>query len=287
MDGDSINIDDLSFDEKIAFLEEELPVSVRDFLRSPERDAVSLRLTQKYRLHADQAAAFEKAYLYMLLGVNTPEDFVQDLKEANIPLDTIRGLTNDINEQVFKKLQQTELHGVGEQATAPQPGAKHMQSQVPVMQVAPPQMPPVQETSRPPVTPQEPPPYNLMRPDALAPAPTPAHAQTPVPASAPQPMLRTMQTDMEAMQSPQHAAAPVPYTPSVISASSHMTPARSFQTASIPYSSHPVPSRPVPPLVNQLPPIPQQNISTQQPAPQHNEIPQADYTGDPYREPLS
>ncbi len=299
MDDNSVDVSSLSFNEKIAALESTLPKSVQDFLQSPERDATSLRLSQKYRLHADQAAAFERAYLYMLLGVNTPEDFVQDLKEANIPPDTIRGLTNDVNEQVFKKLQQTELYGAGEQAIAPHPEVRGVQPQVPVMQVAPPQKEAAHEVAKQSVEPSEPLPYNLMRPDALAPAlsqqPAPIPAQNvaatpiaaPVPTSAPQPMLRTMQTDMEAMQHPEHAPEPVLYVPSVTSVASHTTPARAFQTASIPHVMTPVASRPAieqPIALNSQP----ENRSSNPPAPSpQNPVIPGNYSSDPYREPIS
>lgn len=106
--GQTIDVDALPFEQQVALLIEDLPTPLQKFLRGPERDAVSLRLTQKYQLHADQGGAFERAYLYLLLGVNTPDEFVQDMREAGIEEDKIKSLTADINEQVFKKLQQEE-----------------------------------------------------------------------------------------------------------------------------------------------------------------------------------
>jgi hypothetical protein len=123
---DSFDTEGLSFDEKIALLEEELPVAIQNFLHSSERDSISLKLSQKYNLHADQAGAFERAYLYMLLGVNSPEDFVRDLQEAGIPSETIKGLTADINELVFKKLQQQELAATPQQRLYRTPQTQHV-----------------------------------------------------------------------------------------------------------------------------------------------------------------
>jgi hypothetical protein len=256
MESDSPNINELSFDEKIALLEEELPVSIRNFLQSPERDAISLRLSTKYKLHADQAGAFEQAYLYMLLGVNTPEDFVQDLKDAGIPLETIRGLTTDVNEQVFKKLQQQELHPI--EASIVRTNTP-TQPAVPVLKVTPappPSPPPVPEPPLVPPTPT----YNLMRPDALV--------------SAPQPVIRTMEKDVLALQHPEQVPAVQQSTMPPMPHPSQVTPARSFQTASVPYTSIPTPSRPVPP----------------EPMAPHNSepppTPPASYGSDPYREPI-
>lgn len=108
---DALQENELPFEQQIALLMEDLPAPLQKFLRGPERDAVSLQLSQKHRLRADQAGAFEQAYLYLLIGVNSPDEFVQDLKKAGIPDDTIRGLAADINEQVFKKLQREERMG--------------------------------------------------------------------------------------------------------------------------------------------------------------------------------
>jgi hypothetical protein len=237
---DSIDVQNLSFEEKIRALEEYLPEPILNFLHSPERDAVSLRLSQKYNLHADQAGSFERAYLYMLLGVNTPEDFVQDLKDGGIDQDTIRGLTTDINELVFKRLQQEELAVPATPAQAYRSAPPR--AEVPVMQVAPPppaSPAPAPVPNTPPVmapTPAEPAPtpsFNLIRPDAIV--------------STPQPVFRTMQSDMEALQhpAPQPAEGGWSSMPT-IPHPSQVSPARSFQTASVPYTSMPVASVPLP-----------------------------------------
>jgi len=262
MEFDSTAIADLSFEEKIALLEEELPEAIRNFLQSPERDKVSQQLSSKYRLHADQAGAFERAYLYMLLGVNTPEDFVQDLKDAGLPPDTVRGLTTDVNEQVFKRLQQQELHSSEVPVARSDAPAQPV---VPMLQVtaAPPSVPPLEP--EPPLAPPTPS-YNLMRPDALV--------------SAPQPVIRTMERDALALQHPEQVPATQQAVVSSMPHPSQITPARSFQTASVPYTSTPMPSR-------QLPPAPTPSTSTApQTSPTPSQQPPQPYGSDPYREPI-
>jgi hypothetical protein len=66
MDPEQTPEEELSMNEKIAILMEDLPVPVQNFLRGPERDAVSSELSTKYNLHADQAGVFERSFIYML-----------------------------------------------------------------------------------------------------------------------------------------------------------------------------------------------------------------------------
>ena len=117
MDNETIDVNSLSAQEKISILVEDLPDPIKRFVQSPERDAVSLKLSQKYNLHADDAGVFDQAYIFMLLGIYTPDEFVSQLRQASFNPDTIRGLTNDVNEMVFKKLRDEEQKQSG--ATEP------------------------------------------------------------------------------------------------------------------------------------------------------------------------
>ncbi|MES2225504.1 MAG: hypothetical protein V4480_01710 [Patescibacteria group bacterium] len=257
MPDDSPNIDDLSFEEKVSVLVGALPAPVRDFLTSPERDAVSLRLTQKYNLHADQAAAFERAYVYMLLGVDTPDEFVQDLRNAGIGTDTVQGLTNDVNEQVFKRLREQELREPQAAPKAP-PASAPTPVEVPVMQVAAAQVQPAPDplpAPSPTTTPITPAPQPQTQPSYNLVPQTPA-PPIPAPSSAPVPEIRTMATDMDVARHPEKYATgtsgqgTMPDVPHPWQTS----PAQSFQTASVPYTSMPVESRAIPaPLPVELP----------------------------------
>lgn len=304
MDEESLNVADLSLDDQIEILMEDLPEPIQAFLRGPERDATSTRLSQKYNLHADQAGAFERAYLYMLLGVNSPDEFTQDLKDAGLPPDTIRGLTNDVNEQVFKKLRDQELTPSSTEAAA---YTEPQRPVVPVMQVGTPTPPPqvVPELVAPVAPAPEPARVshliNLIRPENKESSPaqqtvTEPSYQAPYPAPAPaprpftptvEPEMRTMASDMQALQHPEaiHSASQpqnLPEIPSVSTMSavsamstmpniphpSQVSAARSFQTASVPYTSVPTASQPA---------------SETYSAPK----PLTDYSKDPYREPIT
>lgn len=196
-----------------------LPEPVREFVMGPERDRVALALMQKYGLHADQGGEFERAYIQMLLGVKSPDEFRDALRAAGIPETSISGLTTDVNEMVFKPLRQIERE-MSEQEPepvspppppppapvrreavppvpqpqpvyAPPPGAQQQTYWVPVSITAVPQpyittQPPVQYQA-PAVPPPPPPPP----PPAPTPAPAPQMEMTPPPP----PNLPTMESD--------------------------------------------------------------------------------------------
>lgn len=166
-----IDTSQLTTDEQVAILIDDLPHPIQRFLKSPERDTVSLQLTKKYGLHADDAGAFERAYIYMLLGIFTPDEFVQELRESGLDDATIRGLAADVNEQVFKKLR-TEERG-----EVPAPAAYRSEAPAP-------QVPPIHVGERAAI------PANLpgqgihpqwTQPSSIAPTPLPASPTTPVP----------------------------------------------------------------------------------------------------------
>lgn len=244
---EDVDLSGLPLEEQVAFLMEDLPLPIRKFLQSPERDAVSLRLTQKHGLHADDAGAFERAYIYMLLGVFTPDEFVQELRESGLGEATIRELAADVNEQVFKKLRQEEREEgpvpaiyrsapsapqvppmqIGERPAVPEnlPG----QDELPQW-AAPAPKPEAIQYSAPPQPPAPPvvfhtPPQPIPPPPAQQPAPQTPVQSTPIYSSAPQqqswapaaglPYARTMAGDMErAMRGEKSPVAPMPSAPS-------------------------------------------------------------------------
>jgi len=270
---DDTELEGLTLAEKISIVMDDLPDPVQKFLKGPERDAVSLKLSQKYALHTDQAGAFERAYLYMLLGIDTPADFVQDLQTAGIPEETVRGLARDINEEVFKKLHDEELSS---DDTKPAPGTAPARVEVPVMRVGEPVAPaaPSQTTAY--DVPHVPHLVNLISTPPAQSVATPIQPIAPAPVSVPAPVpivsmptpaqvaseFRTMASDIEALQGSM-PAIPNP---------AHVSPARSFQTASVPYTSVPTASQPA--------------IQQHDTASASGMLGGVNYSSDPYREPL-
>ena len=96
------------FDTNVMSVLRTLPVPIQEFLTSPERDSVTVRIVGRYNLHVDQSGQFQKAFLFMLMGIFSPEEFVNNLVEAGISEETVRSLANDVNEMVFKPLREKE-----------------------------------------------------------------------------------------------------------------------------------------------------------------------------------
>jgi hypothetical protein len=99
---------EMSLDESVATLLSGLPGPVQAFVLGPDRPRIALELSKKYSLHVDQAGAFETAYIHMLLGISSPEEFVDALTKAGVPPESVRGLAQDVNEQVFLPLRKAE-----------------------------------------------------------------------------------------------------------------------------------------------------------------------------------
>ncbi len=110
----------ISIEEAVAGLVSEMPKAVQDFILGPKKDQISLELTQKYRLHADQAGEFQHSFLMMLLGVVSPEEFAASLQKEKVPQEVINGLITDINEKVFIPIQNQERTAPAELVPAPQ-----------------------------------------------------------------------------------------------------------------------------------------------------------------------
>jgi len=120
---ESEEFEGMSTDEAVEFMYAQLPSQIQDFLISPERSALVSELSQKHGLHVDQAGQFERAFLFMLLGVNTPEEFVSSLTAAGLSSGTVNALAADVNARVFVPLRDAERRG-GEGALLPTPTAR-------------------------------------------------------------------------------------------------------------------------------------------------------------------
>ena len=198
-------VSELSLGNAVSVVVSELPSAIQEFLRSPERDEIALRLSQKYTLHADQAGVFQLAYLHMLIGVSSPEEFSSTLVSAGILPETVSRLIYDVNEEVFKPLREKERTG-----TIATPSPALPTPVQPVMTPQPPVTPPLGTNERTPA------PYVGARPQPLTPFNLPgadAHPDDLFRSS-----TRTVASALAAIQTP--AAIVVTVTP----------PAKSIQT---------------------------------------------------------
>ncbi len=242
--------EEASVGDAVASLMQELPAPVQEFLASDERAQIVRDLSQKYSLHVDQAGDFEQALLFMLLGISTPDQFVEALKKAGLTQEVINGLVEDVNTQIFKRLRDAE------QTPAPTP------------KPAPLPPPAIEYTPKKEVTPVLP---GTAVP-VPAPEPPPVLEQTP----APIPVHPT-----QVIQGAPPAAHPVGWHPA---AAVHVyIPTHPAAHQPVP---EPVPSAPEASLPTPTPdPVRPVQAPTPAPAPAPSPI-EKTYSADPYREPV-
>ena len=112
-------VDDLSLGESIQLLIEQVPVPVKEFILNDLTGKTESYMT-KYRLHVDLGGILQRELLLMLLGQETPDEFVKALQDAEIPQTTINSLVADINQEIFIRLRDEErLQGDATPPTKP------------------------------------------------------------------------------------------------------------------------------------------------------------------------
>ena len=165
-----------------------LPAPIRAFLQSEKRNELIRELAITHKLRVDQADVFEQALTFMLLGVYSPEEFVQKLKDARVDDTTTSAIVQDVNEKIFSRLRAEEEKGEGTAEPTPQPQVT--QPSVPMPQYAPPS------------TPQSPP------AKVIAPVQT-TPPEKPIVQNISEKMVAPVQTPPPPQQSPEHLQ-PVP-----------------------------------------------------------------------------
>lgn len=89
--------------------------------------AVDLRkkletITEKQKLHLDQAGALENETLFIMLGLEHPKDYIRNvMRELSVDTDTAKKIAMDVNEQIFRPIRESlkKIHNVDEPATDP------------------------------------------------------------------------------------------------------------------------------------------------------------------------
>ncbi len=108
---------DSTLENDIKELMKEVPAPIRAFFASGKVEVVAKNLMQKYRLHVDQGAIVEREVILLLLGLKDPTEFTKTLaEEARLDQQTVNGIVQDVNAQIFVPLR-------GEMRKGPQPQA--------------------------------------------------------------------------------------------------------------------------------------------------------------------
>lgn len=109
-----------NLEESVAQVLKTLPPVVREYVGNQRYTPVAQALVAKYSLHIDQGGVLERGIMLLLMGVDTPDEFTQALKDdARLDDATIESIAQDINEQIFIPLRKAEQDGGLEEKTPP------------------------------------------------------------------------------------------------------------------------------------------------------------------------
>ncbi|HCR52670.1 TPA: hypothetical protein DIV48_03460 [Candidatus Kaiserbacteria bacterium] len=89
-----------------------LPPPIRSYLAQGRYTSVAKNLMMKHRLRIDQAGILEREIMLLLMGIENPDEFTQSLaEEAKLDEQTINGIVQDVNEQIFIPLREEMRRG--------------------------------------------------------------------------------------------------------------------------------------------------------------------------------
>lgn len=113
---------ELTLEESVAQVMQTLPPLIRNYLAQGKYTAVAKGLMAKYGLRIDQGGVLEREMMLLLMGIENPDEFTQALaEEARLDRQTINGIVQDVNAQIFIPLREEEMRSGG-MKTSPAPG---------------------------------------------------------------------------------------------------------------------------------------------------------------------
>jgi hypothetical protein len=99
----------LSLDESVRQVMQTLPPVIREYLAKGKYTLVAKNLMSKYSLRIDQGGILERELMLLIMGIESPEEFVEALgDEAKIAPEAVGNIVQDINSQIFIPLQDEE-----------------------------------------------------------------------------------------------------------------------------------------------------------------------------------
>lgn len=251
---------------------DQAPQAIQDSLSDGLALDFMTSLVARYGLHMDTAGYVSEFIRNMLLGFLRPEQFIGKLASVGLTNDTAHRLTADLNKEVFLPLRD-EILGTGVSAhSIPRVAVMHVAEVAKHAVVAP-------AASAEKIS--EVPSFNLMRETSekisdIASQLPQVDVSAAALSTAPVPTMRTMQHDMNLVQ---HGSIPAPYeAPTSQLHPDQTSPARIFQTASVPVSIPGTPSTPRE-MVHIIPDAAQSGFARTLPI-----APPPQPSSDPYRE---
>ncbi len=101
-----------TLEESVAQVMQALPPVIRAYIAQGKYTAVAKSLMAKYSLRLDQGGVLERGIMLLLMGINSPDEFLQALvDEAKLDEQTINNIAKDLNDLVFAPLRKEEEAG--------------------------------------------------------------------------------------------------------------------------------------------------------------------------------
>ncbi len=113
---------------------ERLPEDVRTAITSVDLRNKLRSVAEKHRLHVDQAGALENETMLVMLGLEHPRDYIQNLeREAQVSASEARGIAEDINKEIFRQVRESlkKIHNIPEEIRGPEKASVKPQESVP------------------------------------------------------------------------------------------------------------------------------------------------------------
>lgn len=119
---------ELTFEESVKQVMQTLPPVIRDYLAQGRYTPVAKSLMTKYTLRIDQGGVLEREIMLLLMGIENPEEFTKALiEEAKLNQQTVSGIVQEVNTQIFIPLREEMARG----AQLAKPAASAPQTQTP------------------------------------------------------------------------------------------------------------------------------------------------------------
>lgn len=89
----------------------QLPYTIRDYITDDQLAVVTEGIGRTYNLHVDAVGALYRETTNMLLGLESPEQFMAELKKIGIPQTTATEIVHELNQKVFVPLREKMKNG--------------------------------------------------------------------------------------------------------------------------------------------------------------------------------
>lgn len=112
----------LSLEESVKQVMQTLPPVIRTYLAQGKYTTVAKSLMTKYALRLDQGGVLEREIMLLLMGIENPDEFTQALTtEASLNQQTVSGIVQDVNAQIFVPLRQEMMRAAEGAQQPPKP----------------------------------------------------------------------------------------------------------------------------------------------------------------------